>query len=124
MTDGGPELDNQELREECQKRGTKLHITPSYSPCINGLIEGTNVRLLGILKRLCAPNIGEDKLDETDVPCNWPDHVEKAVRDLNERILPSLKFSPNELLLGHVVNTLGTPLEDASAEVTADDVIL
>jgi transposase InsO family protein len=50
MTDGGPEFDNKELREECQRRATKLHITPSYSPWVNGLIEGTNAKLLGILK--------------------------------------------------------------------------
>ncbi|RXW14873.1 hypothetical protein EST38_g10981 [Candolleomyces aberdarensis] len=124
MTDGGPEFDNKELREECQKRGTKLHITPAYSPWVNGLIEGTNSRLLGILKRLCAPDIGEDEVDKMETPYDWPDHLETAVRNLNERILQSLKFSPNELLLGLVVNTPQTPMEDASAEVTPEDVSL
>ena len=50
MTDGGPEFDNEELREECAKRGTKLHICPAYSPCVNGLLEGTNAILLNRLK--------------------------------------------------------------------------
>ena len=50
MTDGGPEFDNNELREACSERGTKLEICPAYSPWVNGLLEGTNAILLGRLK--------------------------------------------------------------------------
>jgi hypothetical protein len=106
MTDGGPEFGNKELREECQRRGTKLHIAPSCSPWVNGLIEGTNAKLLGIMKRLCAPDMGEGEVEE---PYSWPDRPETAVRNLNERILPSIKISPKELLSALVVNALLNP---------------
>ena len=122
MTDGGPEFDNEELREECAKRGTKLQICPAYSPWINGLLEGTNAILLNRLKRMCAPDLGEDEYTTMDVPSSWPDHLEDAVRCINNRILPNLKYSPNELLLGIVVNTKPTSPSDISSEPTAEEV--
>ena len=122
MTDGGPEFDNAELRTECEKRGTKLQICPAYSPWVNGLLEGTNSILLNRLKRMCAPDIGEDKYGDMDVPNNWPDHLEAAVRYINNRILPNLQYSPNELLLGLVVNTKPTPIEHTATEPTLDEV--
>ena len=122
MTDGGPEFDNVELRTECEKRGTKLQICPAYSPWVNGLLEGTNSILLNRLKRMCAPDLGEDEQRTTDVPYNWPDHLEAAVRYINNRILPNLKYSPNELLLGLVINTNPTPPDLAAVAPTAEDV--
>ena len=122
MTDGGPEFNNEELRAECIKRGTKLQICPAYSPWVNGLLEGTNSILLNRLKRMCAPNLGEDDYAVMDIPVNWPDHLEAAVRCINNRILPNLKYSPNELLLGLVVNTKPTPLSEILAEPTAEEV--
>ncbi|PPQ92619.1 hypothetical protein CVT25_007819 [Psilocybe cyanescens] len=124
MVDGGPEFDNAEVREFCKARGIKLHIVPAYSPWINGLVEGTNKILIGRLKRLCAPDLGEDEYDRMEVPENWPTHFDDAVRYLNERILPLLKFSPNELLLGLVVNTPRTPVEVAQKPVTDGEVLL
>ena len=79
MTDGGPEFDNKELRAECIKQGTKLHICPAYSPWVNGLLEGTNSILLNRLKRMCEPNLGEDKYENMSIPNNWPDHLKAAV---------------------------------------------
>jgi len=35
-----------------------------------------------------------------NLPKAWPDHLERAVRILNWRILPALKFSPKEIMLG------------------------
>jgi hypothetical protein len=57
------------------------------------------------------PNMG--------VPANWPDHLEAAIRYINNRILPNLKYSPNDLLLTLVVNTKRTP---TSAEPTQAEV--
>lgn len=126
MTDGGPEFDNKELLDACEKRGTKRVVVAAYSPWINGLVEGMNGKLLGILRRLCAPDLGEDALEgivQEALPRNWPDHLENAVEILNNRILPSLHFSPNELLLGLIVNTRETPVEISAMEaVTAGDV--
>jgi hypothetical protein len=39
------------------------------------------------------------------LPRTWPDHFDEAIHILNRRILPAVKFSPKELLLGLVVNT-------------------
>ena len=122
MTDGGPEFDNEELRVECAKQGTKLQICPAYSPWVNGLLEGTNAILLNRLKRMCAPDLGENDYAAMDIPSNWPDHLEAAVRCINNRILPNLKYSPNELLLGLVVNTNPTPPNDMLVELTVNEV--
>jgi hypothetical protein len=122
MTDGGPEFDNDELRAECIRRGTKLEICPAYSPWVNGLLEGTNSILLDRLKRMCAPDLGEDEYAAMDLPNNWPDHLEAAVRYINNRILPNLKLSPNELLLGLVINTKPTATVDLQTVPTAEEV--
>jgi hypothetical protein len=121
MVDGGPEFDNKELREECAKRGTKLEICPAYSPWVNGLLEGTNAILLDRLKRMCAPDLGEDKYSTMDLPANWPDHLEAAIYYINNRILPNLKYSPNELLLSLVINTARTPPLEITAEPTPEE---
>ena len=122
MTDGGPEFDNDELRTECTKRGTNLEICPPYSPWVNGLLEGTNSILLNRLKRMCAPDLGEDEYAGMDVPSNWPDHLEAAVRCINDRILPNLKYSPNELLLGLIINTKPTPVNEIQTTPTVEEV--
>ena len=125
MSDGGKHFDNNEVRTVCNKWGTNTHIVPAYSPWINGLVEGTNKILLHVLKRLCAPELGEDTTDTTsteNVPRNWPDHLEEAIRTINTRLLPALDYSPKELLLGLVVNTTPTGTAAASEPLTTGDV--
>ena len=61
MTDSRKHFNNTEVHTMCNKWGTNTHIVPTYSPWINRLVEGTNKILLHVLKRLCAPNLGEDK---------------------------------------------------------------
>lgn len=121
MCDGGPEFDNREVRAFCEKRGIKLVITPAYSPWVNGLVEGLNKILLGCLKRLCAPDLGEDEYKRMEVPHDWPIHFDSAIQFINKRILPKLLFSPKEIVLGLVVNTLRTPVDEASKQPTEDD---
>lgn len=104
---------------------TKHHVIAAYAPWINGLVEGTNKLLLHVLKRLCAPDLDNDKLDAIDwekLPKQWPDHLDEAVRCLNNRLLPSFKFSPKELLLGLVINTPRTPLEESCSVLRVTDV--
>ena len=55
-------------------------------------------------------------MDWDKLPKTWPLHVNDAVLALNTGILPTLKFTPKELLLGLVVNTPRTPLLISSAE--------
>jgi transposase InsO family protein len=60
QTDGGSHFDNELVRQTCGAFGVKTHVVAKYSPWVNGLVEGTNRILLGILKRLCAPDLGEE----------------------------------------------------------------
>jgi hypothetical protein len=39
-----------------------------------------------------------------DIPSSWPNHLDTAIKNLSDQILPSLKFSLNELLLGLPLN--------------------
>ncbi|KAG6827580.1 hypothetical protein H0H87_004416 [Tephrocybe sp. NHM501043] len=127
MADGSPEFDNAAVWEACSVHGTELQIIPAYSPWVNRLIKGMNRKLLGILKRLCAPDLGEDeyeKMGKDNIPTNWPDHFDDALEYLNKHILPHLKFTLNELLLGLVINTAHTPKSMASEEPKHADVIV
>jgi hypothetical protein len=125
MSDGGRHFDNAKVRDYCAKWSCKTHIVAAYSPWINGLVEGTNKILLHVLKRLCAPNLGEDDYEAISwdtLPSSWPNHLEKAVTALNYRILPALKFSPKELLLGKVINTPRTDLANSASALRLSDV--
>lgn len=121
MTDGGPHFKCQEVANFCESWGVDHHVVAAYSPWINGLVEGTNKLLIYILARLCAPELGEDKWATTkadELPSNWPDLLDRAIRILNWRVLPALKFSPKELLLSKVVNTPRTDLTLAADPLT------
>jgi len=125
MADGGKHFKNWEVAENCECWGTKLHTVAAYSPWVNGLIEGTNKLFLYILAWLCAPEVGEDGWQSTTwdkLPTTWPDHFDKAICILNWRILPALKFSPKEILLGLVVNMSKTPLEVSSSFLPPADI--
>lgn len=127
MADGGSHFDCAEVKEFCNKNGTKLHIVAAYAPWLNGLLEGSNGIVLNALKRVCAPGLGEDdyaRMEKEDIPNNWPDHLDEVINNLNNCILPSLKYSPNELLLGLRVNSdpIGNP--DDILPPTADDVAI
>jgi hypothetical protein len=64
----------------------------------------------------------EDEYNAMDVPVSWPDHLEAAIEYLNNCILPNLKFSPNELLLGIMINMRHTPADQAQEEVATNEV--
>lgn len=54
--------------------------------------------------RLCAPDTDKD-FDDAEVypnqiPQNWPDHIDEAIRQLNDCIRPALNATPHELLFG------------------------
>ena len=125
MADGGKHFKNREVADNCERWGTRLHTVAAYSPWVNGLVEGTNKLLLYVLARLCAPEVGEDGWQTTTwdkLPATWPDHFDKAIRILNWRILPALKFCPKEILLGLVVNTVKTPMEVSSSFLPPSDI--
>jgi len=125
MVDGRTHFNNKVVREFCEQRGIKLHIVAKYSAWVNGLVEGTNKILLGILKCMCAPNLGEDDYalmtGFTHLPNNWPDHLDEGARQLNKRILHSFKFSPIELTFGLVVNTNQSNPDVAATELSAKE---
>ena len=89
--------------------GTTYHVVAAYAPWINGLVENANGKLLGWLKHLCNPGLGEDDYEHVkpeDITKVWPDHFDTAICQLNEQIIPSLQFSPKELLLVTQVDRL------------------
>src|SRR5882762_6138136 len=107
LSDGGSYFDFIEVRSFCESIGTKHHVVAAYAPWLNGLLERSNGILLNALKRLCTPGLGEDdykSMATKDIPSSWPNHLDTAIKNLLDRILPSLKFSPNELLLGLPLN--------------------
>ena len=127
MSDGGKHFDNKEVWELCEKWGTKTHVIPAYSPWVNGLVEGTKKLFLHILKQLCAPDLNSKEIDRTptdNIPKTWPDHFDETIRILNWRLLPSLKFSPKELMLGLVINTKPTNINTSILPVTEFDAAL
>jgi transposase InsO family protein len=121
MADGGTHFSGHAVAEWCENHGSRYQQVAAYSPWVNGLLEGTNGKLLSRLKRLCAPNLGEDDwaliTKFEDLPAHWPKHFDTAIEQLNQRILPAYKFSPNELCLGLVVNTSSTPIETSTLEL-------
>jgi len=126
MADGGKHFNNDAVRTFCELRRCKLHTVAAYSPWVNGLVEGTNKLLLHVLKRLCTPEVGEDQDQEAtwdNLPKSWLDHLDDAVHALNHRLLPALKFSPKELLLGLVINTPTTDIEDSTSTLRTSDVL-
>jgi transposase InsO family protein len=124
MTDGGSHFDCKEVKVFCESKGIKTVVTSAYSPWVNGLVEGTNKLLLHILKRLCAPGLGEDEYEAMTLdklPKTWPDHFQTAIQALNWRILPKLHYRPKELLWGLPLDTTPTPIEEIAREFTEKD---
>lgn len=105
-TDGGTHFDCKEVRDWCAEAGVEYSKTPPYSPWANGLVEDCNKILIGRLRRLCNPDFDDDDTTETaaesalKVPSNWPLYFDLALEQMNSRILPSLTYSPRELLFG------------------------
>ncbi|KAG9078495.1 hypothetical protein FS749_009469 [Ceratobasidium sp. UAMH 11750] len=69
----------------------------------NRLAEGHVKLLIGRLKRLCTGTVGESPEEDADAsttPESWPKHLALATAQLNDRVLPSLGYSPRELLTG------------------------
>ena len=125
MVDGGSHFDCGLVREFCKEEGIELQIVSPYSPWIAGLIENGNSNLLSVLRKLCAPGLGEDdynKMQWEDLLKNWPIHFEHAVSLLNQRLMPSLQCSPAELMLGLVINTNPTPAIDTIAPTTVEQI--
>ena len=122
MADGGSHFTGHDVVEWCTQHGSQYQQVAVYSPWVNGLLKGTNGKLLARLKCLCTPNLGEDEWANITsfehLPATWPNHFDTAIEQLNDRILPAYKFTPNELCLGTVVNTNLTPLDISTSELT------
>jgi hypothetical protein len=124
MVDNGRHFKNKAVEAFCDQRGIKFHCVAAYSPWINGLVEGANKLLIYVLARLCAPDVGEDgwkSMTKDNLPKNWPLFFDQAIRILNARLLPAVKFRPKELLFGRIVNTTETPIEVAATAFAEGD---
>lgn len=125
LADGGSHFDCEEVREWATKQGVQLIKTPTYAPWTNGLAEGYVSLLIGRLKRLCAALLGqsdEEDGDPSSTPGSWPKHLAEAVAQLNDRVLPSLSYSPRELLTGQLSAERRAELSLVSREPTSQEV--
>ncbi|QRW10689.1 Retrovirus-related Pol polyprotein from transposon opus [Ceratobasidium sp. AG-Ba] len=105
MADRGKHFDCVEVKTWADGQGVQLLKTPPYAPWANGLAEGYVKLLIGRLKKLCAPTVGEDPTDIEDpntTPSAWPKHLATAVAQLNDRVTPSLGYTPRELMTGQL----------------------
>lgn len=59
MADGGSHFAGHAVGDWCNEHASRYQQVSAYSPWVNGLLEGTNGKLLSRLKCLCAPNLGE-----------------------------------------------------------------
>lgn len=124
MMEGGTHFNNGDVQAWCEANRMSHQVVAAYTPWVNRLVENANGKLLGQLKRLCSPELGEDEYQEVqpgDITNAWPDHFDAAIRHLNECIIPAFQFSPKELLLGFVVNTACTHTDTVLQELSPQD---
>lgn len=57
-------------------------------------------------------------MEINDISKTWPKHFDEAIQILNWHILPALKFTPKELMLGLVINMKQTNIEDSGISLT------
>ena len=125
MVDGGSHFDCEEVRNYCMSIGTRHHVVTAYSPWINSLLEGYNRIVVEALECLCALGLGEDDYEcmtIKDIPNNWPDYLDIVIENLNNHILPSLKYSSNKLMLGLIVNLHGAENPDDIGPPTEEEI--
>ncbi|QRV96890.1 Retrovirus-related Pol polyprotein from transposon opus [Ceratobasidium sp. AG-Ba] len=125
MADGGSHFDCDEVRQWCESQGTQPLMTPPYAPWANGLAEGTIKLLIGRLKKLCEPEVGENPnagINAASTPTSWPKHLTTAVAQLNDRLLDSLGYSPRELLTGMLSADRKADLNQAVLAKAVEDI--
>ncbi|QRV78980.1 Retrovirus-related Pol polyprotein from transposon opus [Ceratobasidium sp. AG-Ba] len=114
-----------EVREWATTQGVQPLTTPPYAPWTNGLAEGSIKLLIGRLKALCTATVGEspeEDSDPTSTPSAWPKHLAHATAQLNDRVLPSLRYTPRELLTGQPRAEHRIQLSHPSSEPTQHEV--
>lgn len=108
LCDNGSHFANALVRETCKQLNIALHFVAVYAPWSNGLIERNNGLLVTQLRKLCK--------EQPNTP--WPTLVDVGLRNINRRVLPSLGFTPQELLYGVVEwGTYAPRREDYAIEV-------
>ena len=114
------------MNEYCRQQGIGHITTPAYALWANGLIENVNKILLGHLKRLCAPDLEDvdgDEVEPIATPAQWMEHLDEAVRSMEDRILPALGFTPRELLWGQREMMGDRERRTSETETTQEDVV-
>jgi len=124
MADGGSHFKNGEVENFCALNNVKHITTATNAPWCNGLVEGTNRLLLNRLHHLCSPNMDElvdsdTTINPESIPYAWPKHFDEAIRQLNDRIRPSILRTPRELMFGLAITPEHTP-PDSLNETSID----
>lgn len=108
MTNRGFHFNNNAIRSFCTSRNITPYIMSTYPPWINGLVEGTNGKLLGWLKRLYALNLGKDKYSEMSmkyIPQNWLDQSQQNL--VEQQVFVSCRSF--EYISHHLLIRLASP---------------
>jgi len=63
-------------------------------------------------------------MEAKDIPRNLPDHLDITIKQLSDCILPSSKFSLNELMFGTIVNSKDEPNPEHIHEPSESDIAL
>ena len=87
MADCGSHFMGHDVAKWCLEHGSRYEQVAAYSPWVNGLLEGTNGKPLSHLKRLCAPDLGEDEYAQMtsfkNLTHNWLTYFDMVIKQLN-----------------------------------------
>ncbi|KAG9120231.1 hypothetical protein FRC07_004357 [Ceratobasidium sp. 392] len=126
MANAGSHFDCAKVHDWAKSRNVQPLKTPPYAPWANGLAEGSIKLIIGRLKHLCTPTVGESPDEDTDAsttPAAWPKHLATAVSQLNDCALPSLGgYLPRKLLTGQLKAERCYQLSHPVTEPTSEEV--
>src|SRR6266481_10048477 len=107
-----------------QKLWPETHeCAPAANKTMNALIENASKILLSHLRRMCTLNLDETEETSTGpspMPEKWLDHLEEAIRAMNDRILPAVGLTPQELLWGRRETAQGRKDKETPARTETD----
>ncbi|CEH17972.1 FOG: Transposon-encoded proteins with TYA, reverse transcriptase, integrase domains in various combinations [Ceraceosorus bombacis] len=115
VTNNGSHFDNGAVEQACNKMNIRHSKTPAYALWVNGLVERNNGILITALKKRCSEySIHVHK---------WPSVLADAISIINSRPLPSLGYTPAELMFG-VVATVEQDETSPEKSPSKDDILV
>lgn len=102
--DNGPHFTNGRVQMFFSKRGVKLEDRPTEASKSTGKIESTGRLIQETLRKILSGRPGARRMQIvdhlSDLSSDWDLALPEAVRAVNNRIIPHLRYSPTEILFG------------------------